>query len=352
MIEKSELTSDDIQMSKGYAIITMLLLHLFCLDRNRVYGSYILSLNNGVPILYYIGWLCAICAPTYCICSGYAHYRQGQVNGLIFEKREKRILKFLISYWIVVISVSIFGIICKSDFVPKDLIHFIFNFCLLSWSYTGIWWYAFVYVLYVIFSNILFRIVNRTSSYKMFAILILQFLLVESAQKVVVNVISENSIIYYFWIRIYYLLGARLLCYMGGMIIAKENVITKIKCLLDKIRYSNLVITFLLFVIAIGLCIINKGILIVLYTFPVFIGFNLLNKRKHIKSFMENLGRLSTFIWFVHPFIYSNIFPIITELWLKLKYSVLLFVGLLIICIIISIPLDITSKIIIKKVIS
>lgn len=64
-------------MSKGYAIISMLALHLFCLKDSEVIGHHFIWLSPDTPLLYYVGWLCAICAPTYCICSGYAHYKLG-----------------------------------------------------------------------------------------------------------------------------------------------------------------------------------------------------------------------------------------------------------------------------------
>lgn len=97
MVFDMELSNKDIQMSKGYAVVSMLTLHLFCL-RGAIIGTPLIWLNEETPLIYYIGWLCAICAPTYCICSGYAHFRQGLKNGLTFKKRIKRCFKF----WFVI----------------------------------------------------------------------------------------------------------------------------------------------------------------------------------------------------------------------------------------------------------
>lgn len=106
-----ELSNKDIQMTKGIAIISMLFLHLFCLADKQVTGTPIVVLPNGVPLLYYIGWLSAICAPLFCLCNGYAHYRQGLIGGLSSKKRFKRYLKFMSHLVLAVLLVALFGLL-------------------------------------------------------------------------------------------------------------------------------------------------------------------------------------------------------------------------------------------------
>ena len=105
-----ELSNKDIQMTKGFAIISMLFLHLFCLTNKQVIGTPYIVLANGVPLLYYIGWLSAICAPLFCLCNGYAHYRQGLIGGLSNKKRFKRYLKFMSHFAIAVLLVASLGL--------------------------------------------------------------------------------------------------------------------------------------------------------------------------------------------------------------------------------------------------
>lgn len=108
-----ELSSNDIQITKGLAILTMLFLHLFCgVSGKGFMGTPILLLPNGTPFLYYIGWLCAICAPLFCVCNGYAHYKQGEIGGLTRKKVFKRYLKFMSCFALSVLVVSVFGLIC------------------------------------------------------------------------------------------------------------------------------------------------------------------------------------------------------------------------------------------------
>ena len=93
------------------------------------------------------------------------------------------------------------------------------------------------------------------------------------------------------WERIYYLLGARLLCYMGGMYIAQKNIISVVKRRLDGIKHSNLMILGILLMLALVLVVLDKGILIVFYTFPVFVGFNCLKKNAKFSKVMLMLGK-------------------------------------------------------------
>ena len=350
MIRDMELSNKDIQMSKGYAVVSMLMLHLFCLRGGAVIGTPLIWLNEETPLIYYIGWLCAICAPTYCLCSGYAHFRQGQKNGLTLKKRMRRCLKFLICYWLAVLLVSILGIVFSSDAIPGSPWNCLSNALLLSWSYTGIWWYAFVYLIYVMLSQKIFDIVEKRNGRVVLVLLIAQFFIVEAANKIIPQYISSHWLLVWIWERIYYLLGARLLCYMGGMYIAQKNIISAVKRRLDGIRHSNLVILGILLALAVVLIVLDKGILIVFYTFPVFIGFNCLKKNAEFSKVMLMLGKYSTYVWLVHPFVYRNMFSQITNIWLELKYPLLLLGSLLIISIIVAYPLEKISVYIIKKI--
>lgn len=242
-------------------------------------GTHLIWINDNTPVLYYLGWLSAICAPTYCMCSGYAHYRQGQKNGLTLHKRVNRCLKFMIYYWISCGVVAIVGVVFHSTEIPGNTIKLLANALLLSWSYTGIWWYAFVYIVYVLFSKSIFELVENTSIKIMIPGILIQFLAIEAADKLIPELLTECRILGYLWTHIYYLLGARLMCYIGGMYIAKFECITKMKEYLTRYTHPNIVVGVILAVISIAMIAIDKGILVVLYTFPVFIGFNCLKKQ-------------------------------------------------------------------------
>lgn len=347
-----ELTNKDIQMSKGYAIISMLILHLFCLKGSDIIGEPLLWIDNETPVIYYLGWLCAICAPTYCCCSGYAHYCQGENNGLTIKRNLKRILKFLIVFWTCCIFVCIMGIVLKSNDVPGQFFKFFKNLFLLEWSYTGIWWYAYIYIVYCLFSPIIYKIVKKNGGIFTICVLLIQFIIVESIYKISPEFFTNDVVVNYVWIRIYYLLGARLLGYVGGMLLAKYKVITFIKNKIQKIAngFSVFILLVSLLIMGVGLIIVNRGILIVLFTFPVFLVFNSIKKSRAVESVFLYLGKYSTYIWLIHPFIYGKTFPVIRQFILTFNNPVLILISVLIVCCIISMILNHITMRIIQKI--
>lgn len=312
-----------------------------------------MRLPNGIPFLFYIGWLCAICAPTYCICSGYAHFKQGEAGGLSFERNLKRFLKFCVHYWIVVLLVTVAGILMHSATIPGNLWRFITNFLLLSWSYNGIWWYAFVYAVYVFAAPFLYKIVNKINYKFLIPIVLVQFIVVETLQKVLSSRI-DGIVLTWLWNHVYYLLGARLLGYIAGMIVAKEQLIGRIKAQLQKVSdiKNNVLILLVLLICSLVLCVLNKGILLVLYAVLVFVCFNLIRKRGIVKNIFLWLGKQSTFIWLVHPFIYTSIFPEVQKFLLRLNYGSLIYAGLLLITGMIGVVLNYITKRIIDHTVS
>lgn len=203
----------------------------------------------------------------------------------------------MVCYWFVVLLISILGIVLTSDAIPGNLWNCLSNAFLLSWSYTGIWWYAFVYLIYVLLSQKIFNIVEKTNSRVVLVLLIAQFFIVEAANKIIPQLILSHWLLMWIWERVYYLLGARLLCYMGGMYIAQKEIISVVKRRLDGNDHSNLMILGILLILALVLVVLDKGILIVFYTFPVFVGFNCLKKNAKFSNIMLMLGKYSTYVW-------------------------------------------------------
>ena len=236
-----------------------------------------------MPLLYYIGWLCSICAPTYCICNGYAHYKQGDSNGLTKNRIVKRLFKFYVSYSIAVLVVTLVGVLMHSSIIPSTPWKFISNLLILSWSYTGIWWYAFIYVVYVLLSPLFYKMLNKWNyKTRIIPLLLIQFIIVETINRYI-NI--DSPVLRYIYQHIYYLLGARLLCYFWGMIIAKECIIGRLKKKFEKcanISY-NLTLIFVLLASSIVMCLINRGILLIIFSIPVFVIFNMLSVADKLK---------------------------------------------------------------------
>lgn len=344
------LIREDIEKTKGYAIITMLLLHLFCVPGGSLCKP-IIWLSNTQPLIYYIGWISAICAPTFCICNGYAHYQQGKGNdnGLSSYKCLIRVTKFLITFWTACTFVAIVGFIMRSDTIPVSLVDYVANMFLISWSYTGIWWYAFVYVYFVIISKLVFKIVEKMPATLTILLITVQFLVVETIWKIIPVEVSGLWIV----TRLYYILGARLFCYFAGMYLAKYNVVEKCATHFNKYgKWRNMILMIEIVFISICLIFIEKGILLIPFSVLVFIAFHCWEKSKYINCVFSFLGKHSTYIWLIHPIIYSGSIPFFRNLLSALRYPVLIFAALLIVCIGISVFLSKISKAIINHLLT
>lgn len=138
-----DITKRDSKMLKGVAILSMLMLHLFCRKENLPYTP-LLWLGN-TPLIYYFGLFGDICVAVYCFVSGYAHYLQSSKTEL--QQRWKRILRFLIPFWIIAVVFSLIGMLIGNAVVPGSMKEFLLNCLTIKNSYNGAWWYANTYIL-------------------------------------------------------------------------------------------------------------------------------------------------------------------------------------------------------------
>lgn len=101
----------DAIMTRGYAILSMCILHLFCCLGADVKGTPLIWLSAEKPLVYWFGFFAEICVPTYSICVGYAQTLIDEQGKLSFANNAKRIKKLMINYWIILGMFSIVGLI-------------------------------------------------------------------------------------------------------------------------------------------------------------------------------------------------------------------------------------------------
>lgn len=143
-----ELTKQDTKMTKGLAIIFMVILHLFCRKTDLPYSC--IKLAGGVPLVYYIGLMGDCCVAIYCFCSGYALeiINQKQLSTSdYYLGRFKSILKLMINFWIILVLFSVVGLITHNEIIPGSLKSFVLNVLLID-KYNGAWWFLFTYSLF------------------------------------------------------------------------------------------------------------------------------------------------------------------------------------------------------------
>ncbi len=140
-----DITKRDSKMLKGVAILSMLMLHLFCRKENLPYTP--LLWIGSTPLIYYFGLFGDICVAMYCFVSGYAHYLQA--SKAESHQRWKRLLRFMLPFWIIAVVFSLVGLLTGNAVIPGSIKEFLLNCPTIKNSFNGAWWYANTYLLLV-----------------------------------------------------------------------------------------------------------------------------------------------------------------------------------------------------------
>ena len=335
-LSEEKLSTADTQVTKGLAIITMLLLHLFCRKGADVYGTPLLWVHEGVPLVYYIGFLSEICVPLYCMSSGYAHYMLGEQNALTGKRCWKRILSFMANYWIICTVFSLIGILVDSPDIPSSLWCYMNNMLTLKVTYNGAWWYAAAYVWIVILSPCIYRIVKKQNSLAVIFMTSMIYVISYAMERFGLWYGGNASFILtdYLLTNLCNLLSKVIFGYVIAMVIAKERIIERVAARLNSLtreqfRSFRLMISVLFALLSLVICWLEKGILMPFYAMSVFILLHTFRRASGCSigyNLLYYLGRHSTNIWLVHMFFYLTLFEGLAQ---RANYPILIFVVLL-----------------------
>lgn len=336
-----ELTKSQIKTTKGIAILFMLLLHLFCTKSYE--GLYTpLIFIGSTPLVYYLALFGDCCVAIYCFCSGYGlfiSYKNNNDN--YFKNNLIRILKLYINYWIVLfIFVVILGpIFEQANKYPGDLKTFMLTLTTISPAYNGAWWFVTTYIILVLVSPMINKIVVKNNSY---LIIIRSFLfyIVAYVQRIKGVIVFDN--IFFNWIiRQLALFGTSQFPFIVGAIFANKKIYSKLYNLADKIRLKNLLglMLIILMIVAHG---VVQTLFVAVFTGVAFICiFNLIDKPRWVSKLLDYLSNHSTNMWLTHMFFYMIYFK---EVVFASKYSFLIFPWLVIMCLISSYLINLIYK--------
>lgn len=329
-----ELSKNDTRVLKGVGIIFMVILHLFA--RKEVNGLYeTLILIDGVPLAYYIGHFGDACRPIYLFASGYAFYiviNQGNNFVERMKKNAKRVVKLLINYWIVLILFVLIGFLVGKEMYPGSLTDFLLNFFVLSNSYNGAWWFLQVYILIVIFSPIIVRLVKKYNAIPIimisgciYSISYLQFYrdIFELGDSVFMSALVRTTV----------LIGTSLFSFLIGSIFAKEKVFTQLHKKFYEIKFRNTLCYLGIIMLIIIHSIFESASIAPLTGISFICFFVFIDKSKTVKRILNIFAEHSTNIWLTHMFFYMTIFPSII---FAPKYPALILVWLFVLCIVTS----------------
>lgn len=324
-----ELTKNQVKITKGIAILFMLLLHLFCTKAYEGLYTPIIFIGN-TPLVYYIALFGDCCVVIYCFCSGYGlliSYKNSREN--YFKNNLIRIFKLYINYWIIlfIFVVGLGFLLGQADKYPGDFKTFILTFTGISPAYNGAWWFFTTYIILVLLSPIINRVAIKYNSYLIIAISF-AFYFFAYIQRIKGVIVVDNIILAWI-IRQSALFGTSQLPFIVGAIFAEKKLYSKLYNVVNDIKYKNIIglSLILLMIIAHG---IVQTLFVAVFTGIAFICiFNLMNKPKWLNKLLDYLGNHSTNLWLTHMFFYMIFFK---ELVFALKYSFLIFPWLIILC--------------------
>ena len=299
-----DITKRDSKMLKGVAILSMLMLHLFCRRENLPYTP--LLWIGGTPLIYYFALFGDICVAVYCFVSGYAHYMQSSEAEI--KKRWKHLLHFFIPFWVIAAVFSLIGLLTGNAEIPGSLTKFALNCLTIQNSYNGAWWYANTYILLVALQPLSRKFVERCPAW-LVMLLTFGFYTVGYGIRFWGWGACDSMVLS--WIITHIgLLGTSYFPYMIGMLFCKKQVISLLRQQTAAIgRRTMQIITLIIFVCMI----VAHGIVP-----PLFVAFITATVTivllcicpipKWTTDVLCYFGEHSTNIWLVHMFFYTVLF--------------------------------------------
>lgn len=340
-----ELSKNDTKMLQGLSVLAMVCLHLF--DRNYEGLFQPLIFIDGTPMSFYFGQLSDFCVFGFAFLSGYGHFIQS--NKLDFYKRRlKGLFLLLINFWVIVCSFCLVSfLVGNGKTIPGNLGKFLLNMLTLDNSYNGAWWYMFTYILLVLLSPVLMRMVKKIHpvlvlGFGFFVYCIAYYVRFSVGE---VNIGNETfSTIVNEILGKFGPFGMTLFEYLLGAVCCKLKLITKLYNMWKK---PNIVVRWIVAIILfVAMLYIHTKVIPSLFIAPitgfaVMMLFHFWNKPKIIVDCFLFIGKHSTNIWLTHMFFYKYIFENFVYI---AKYPILIFCFMIVITLIISIIINFIVK--------
>ncbi|MCR8925001.1 acyltransferase [Priestia megaterium] len=343
-----EFSKKDMKILQGIAILFMLSLHLFARkDINGLYDPF--PVINGVPFVYYLGLFGDACVPIYLFASGYGLFFSLGKNAVSTVKKNCiRILKLLINFWIILLMFMGIALIAgKPEAFSGGFSKFLLNFCLLSNSYNGAWWYLQTYVILVFLAPLIIKLIKKYNSISMLVLSGIIYLV--SYVERIKNVLDlgDNAALNMV-VNAIVLVGTSQLAFVVGIIFAKERIYSKLYNKFYNIRFKN-VLCLLGILMLVVMHAFYESMIIAPFTAISFVClFNLMKKAIFMQRLLTFLGYHSTNLWLTHMFFYISIFP---ELTFAPRYPILIFLWLIVLCLLSSFVINSIYFLILKKTI-
>jgi len=320
-----ELTQKQTEITKGVAIMFMILLHLFC---TKDYEDLFVPLVfiGKTPLVYYIGLFGDCCVAMFCFSSGYGLYIGYLKNQQDYSKKNAiRILKLYINYWVILLLFCVvLGLVMQKTGYPGSVPKFLVNFFALDSTYNGAWWFFLIYIILVAFSEPVFRIVKTQSAFFVLAVSFVIYC-IGYYQRIKTPLLFDQPVLDITMQKLA-LVATSFLPFVAGAVFYEKKWISQTAVFFEKIKFRN---SFIILLIA-GLVVFHsfvQTLFIAVFTGIAFIVlFNRLRFSALVEKSLVFIGSHSTNLWLVHMFFYMVFFK---PLVFAAKYPLFIFIWLL-----------------------
>lgn len=328
----------DAKMSQGLAILSMVMLHLFCRDDTSLYNVHLFA--GGVPLLYYIALFGDICVPIYCFSSGYAQYVLVNREGNSYRiSRLKRLFSFVCHYWIVVCIFSVIGSVAGDADIPGNIQTFVGNLFLFRQTYNGAWWFVITYIFLILLSPLAIKAVDHTKP--PITVLCSGVVYVLSYVLYYVWPISVEGYIQSWILEQLLLLGRCQFPFVIGMEFCNLKVMDYMRRILNSNVKRKCFIVIIPLACFLFHCVIQSMFVAPFTATMTLISFHLWDKPLWLEKTLLFFGKYSTNIWLTHMFFYLTLFKGFV---FAFKEPILIYVVMLLICIAISYAINYVEK--------
>lgn len=332
-------------IAKGIAVLMLLWHHLFYNDPER-YDRFVSMFYIGdIPLEAYLSMFCKVCVAVFLVLSGYGLYKsyikyqsvQSHDGRLPVKKQflfvKNHLLKLMFGFWFIYIIFVFMGLFFGRKFYGVyDLnpIYCLIDFCGLARlfgtpTFNATWWFMSLIIVFYIIFPLLVKIMRYSPELLVLIASLILFL---------PFVPSMREIKYYF------------LPFVLGMYISQINGFGRINLKLDT-KVKSICVSVLMVVLTAGIrhyWFNDRNIFDSLFAVSIIVAsFCVISKIPVLNTVLFELGKYSASIFMFHTFIFSYYFK---DLIYGVKYPILIFLLLTVVCYIIARLLELLKQVV------
>ena len=302
-------------MMKGFSIITMLLLHLYCKPGTDFIGTKtFVWLNDNTPLISWGGYCANICVDIFSLSAGFAQmliFEKCSVKKEFFKKSLMRIWNLLLVFWTVVLLFSLLTYVSgRFTVFPGSTGNLIKNLLFIQYD-NGAWWYVHSYVFAVALSVFILPFVKRINTWVgVFSCLMLSAFYYFADHFGAIRLPAAGTVSFFFVNEANNLVHM-MIPFILGAVICHGRIIERIYAIWHRFvqdKYNNLTLIMLSVIAFTLINIFRLSPFRGWYALFFFMTFILYRKSRTSEKILTFLGKHSTNIWLTHMFFLNSTF--------------------------------------------